>query len=450
MILVSVVGDFYSSVLPVFYEYKDKITKHIIIHDDFKNDLVYARKIINGTTNFINKNILNIKTFSVKIDEDSLFAIEKLIEIIQDYTQENDELLINITDGLANIAVVLSSHFLPNGAKILTYDRYDNEYNILTQTSMKTYKMQTSIPIRDHFILKDIEITAIEGSSIADKYKKDLNILFEKYEADRLLYINSNEENSAFKKIPTGFLYEQYIFNLIRDLNYDDILLGVKIKDKRLEDIYVENEYDILIMKNNHLHMIECKYFKVLDTTALLYKLDSVRESLDEDANIFIISNFDNYNDMQDIPNAKITQTYKRAFTKKVFLRGSPKNDTKLFLEEINSNFSLNSMNIDDLVKMKESYPSIKERRRKEMKSEIQEFLAKTLNLKTDFFDKNQLLLLMQYKTYKQTTKQTIEAMKNEKFKEFIKLINKMITSKQEYISIYDVHSYYLEHIRTK
>ena len=448
MILVSVIGDFYSSVLPLFYEYKDKITKHIIIYDDFKNDIIHARKIINGTTNFIKNQNLNIQTFSIKIDEDSILAIKKVIEILQEHANNYEEFHLNITDGLANIGLLLSNEFLPKGAKILTYDRYDNEYNILTKNSMQTHKMQTSIPIKEHLLLKDIEIVSLEGTALAQRYEKDLTILFEKYEADRAMYVNSTQANSAFTKIATGFLYEQYIFNLIKDLDYDDIQLGVKVKDKRLDGIYLENEYDILLMKNNHLHMIECKYLKVLDTTALLYKLDSVRETLDEDANIFIITDFDIYDETQDLPNSKIAPSYKRAFAKKIYMRGSPRTHKESFIKEVDKNFALHTKNIDKIIQSKESFPSLKSEEREKMKKNIQNYLAKKLNTQMDFFDKSTLLLLMQYKTYKKSTQETIKAMQEPIFKEFILLLNKMLTSKKEYISIYDVYTYYEQHLK--
>ena len=448
MILVSIIGDFYSSILPVFYEHKDKLTKHIIIYDDFKNDLISAKKIIHGTTAFLKKEDLDVTTHAIKIDEDSLDAIAKVITMLKNYTDKYEDFYINITDGLANIGVLLSNEFLPKGAKILTYDRYDNEYNILTNSTMKTYKMKTSVPIKEHLMLKDIEILSIEGTDLANRYEKNLNILFEKYEADRALYVNSEESTPAFRKIQTGFLYEQYIFNLIKDLNYDDILLGVKIKDNRLDDIFLVNEYDILIMKENHLHMIECKYMKVLDTTALLYKLDSVRESLDEDANIFIITNFDNYDEIQDLPNTKISPSYKRAFAKKVFLRGSPRKHIETFIKEIDKTFALQSTNIDEIIDNKESFHSLKDEQRELYREEIQTYLSKKLRLNLNFFERNTLVLLMQYKTYKQTTHETKIAMQNKIFKNFIHLLNKMLTSKQEYISIYDIYDYYEQHLK--
>jgi hypothetical protein len=448
MVLVSIVGDFYSSVLPVFYEHKDKISKHIIIHDDFKNDEVYARKIINGTCSFIEMHNLNIKSFVIKLDEDSYKAMYQVADMLRRHISSGDELLINVTDGLANIGIVLSNIFMPEGAKILTYDRYDNEYNILTSQNMQTYKLKTSIPIKDHLQLKDIKILQMQDTNFADKYENDINILFEKYEADRQLYVNSAESENALKTIATGFLYEYYIYNLIKKLNYDDILLGVKIEDNRTDYITLVNEYDILVMKENHLHMIECKYLKVLDTTALLYKLDSVKESLDEDANILIATNFDNYNETQNISNKDITPLYKRAFAKRIHLRGSPCKDTSIFMKEVDTLFLLNTQDLNVL--KREEYKSLKVPQRKKMQEEILKYLCNMLGKKIDFSDKEELLRLLQYKTYKKATPQIKNIMSNKLFYDFIKLIIKMQTSKQEYVSIYDVYDYYEKNLKTK
>ena len=448
MVLVSIVGDFYSSVLPLFYEYKDKISQHIIIHDDFKNDEVNAKKIINGTHRYINKHNLAIKSFVIKLDEDSYEAIQKVANLLRKHVVHSNELLINVTDGLANIGIVLSNIFMPEGAKILTYDRYDNEYNILTTQSMKTFQIKTSIPIKDHLFLKDIEILNLQDKGFADKYETDINILFEKYEADRLLYVNSFENQPALKNIATGFLYEYYIYNLIKKLNFDDILLGVKIQDNRTDDINIVNEYDILVMKNNHLHMIECKYLKILDTTALLYKLDSVKESLDEDANILIVTNFDTYNETQNIAKKEISPTYKRAFAKRIHLRGNPCTNKMTFIKEIDTLFALQTHSLDSL--QRTTYHSIKEPQRKKMQEEIENYLQKILQKKINFLEQAELLRLLQFKTYKKATPQIKKMMAKKVFEDFIKLLLKMKTSKQEYISIYDVYEYYETHLKAK
>ena len=449
MILVSVVGDFYSSVLPLFYEFKDKISTHIVIHDDYRSDVIAAKKIINGTLAFTKKYDLNIKSFVIKMDEDSFNAASQVNELIANHVKRYEDLYINITDGLANIGVLLSNEFRAKGANIITYDRYDNEYNLLTLDSMQTYKMQTSIPIKDHLLLKNIEVVSTQNSDFALKHERALHLFFEKYEADRTLYMQDPECNDTLLQKPTGFLYEYYIYNLIKELHFDDILLGVKVKDNRLDDIYLENEYDILIMKDNHLHMIECKYLKLLDVTALLYKLDSVRETLDEDANIMIVSDFDIYSETLNRSNIDISQTYKRAFAKKIAVRGSPTKCVKTFIKDVNDTFILKTDNIEDIYAKKINFSSVKEKERVKMKEEIISFLENNLAIKINFFNIQELSRLLSYRTNKQLSIKTKEMMHQEGFEEFIKLIRKSLQSKQEYISTYDLYDYYLNNLKT-
>ena len=71
MTLVSIVGDFYSSVLPLFYEFSPRIKKYIIVYDDFKADVEHARNIFDGTQKFIKEYDFSIETYTVQIDEDS-------------------------------------------------------------------------------------------------------------------------------------------------------------------------------------------------------------------------------------------------------------------------------------------------------------------------------------------------------------------------------------------
>jgi len=343
MVLVSVVGDFYSSILPIYYEFHKEITTHLIVHDDFRSDAVFTQKIVNGTLAFNRENSLNIKTFIIKMDEDSFSAAKSVIGMIEKHLDGYENLTINITDGLANIGVMLSDAFKPKGAKILTYDRYDNEYNILKEQSMKTYKMRTSLSIKSHLQLKNIEILETQDMSFAQKYKKEIALFFEYYSADKVAYKEARGVSRAFEKMPVGFLYEYYIYNLIKDLDYDDILMGVKVCDRVSQEIYSENEFDILIMKENHLHMIECKYRDELDITALVYKLDSIRTTLDEDANILIVSNYEAYMPTVNDTKRSLPASLKRGLANKIHFRGSPVENREQFIADVDDIFKLSA-----------------------------------------------------------------------------------------------------------
>lgn len=450
MVLVSVVGDFFSSVLPLFYEYKNEINRHIIVYDDFKNDALFAKKMIRGTKKFIQKNNLPIETVVIQLDEDSLEAVEKLSQTIASYTNDFEKLYLNITDGLANIGIILSDAFKPKGAKILTYDRYDNEYNILTKNSMQTVKIKSCVPIREHFLLKDVEILSFENSEFAIKYEKEINIFFQKYEADRETFAQKYTKENCLSTVATGFLYEYFIYNLVKKLNYDDILAGVKVKDHRDLDEYLLNEYDILIMKDNHLHMIECKYLKTLDVTALIYKLDSVRETLDEDSKLMIVAGFDTYDELVKKPEKEPPLYYKRASVKKIALRGNPLLHLQDFLKDVDDIFALNTENLEKICEMQERFASIKIIERIKLKAEIRNYLETILLCKRDFFDAKEILQLLQYNTNKNISNATKDVLKNMAcVVELLKLINKMLSSKKEYISIYDVYKFYIQNCRT-
>ncbi len=62
MLLVSILGDFHSSIMPIFYEFKELITKHILIHDNSQYDIKQLSKILKGREFFL----LHYKTQVVK------------------------------------------------------------------------------------------------------------------------------------------------------------------------------------------------------------------------------------------------------------------------------------------------------------------------------------------------------------------------------------------------
>ena len=52
MILISLLGIHDSSIYPILVEFKDKIKKHIIIHDDSKYETTMIKKVMNSQEKF--------------------------------------------------------------------------------------------------------------------------------------------------------------------------------------------------------------------------------------------------------------------------------------------------------------------------------------------------------------------------------------------------------------
>ncbi len=332
MTLVSIVGDFYSSVLPVFYEFSDRITNHIIVYDDDRFDVQKAKKIIKGTKRFIKQNSLPITTYTKSINEDYEKSIEDIVLLALEISDKTEDVYINVTDGLASNAVVLASRYFDKGVHFLAYDRFDNEYNIISQDKMVwRKKMHKKMDIHTHFLLKDIEITQMGDKAEAQQLKKDLSILFQDFKGKKNEFLSEYPNcNEVIKNTNNGFLFEKYIFNLLSDLDHDDIAYGITIEDRHSETKGYKNEFDILIIKENHLHIIECKYKSFSHTKSaqeksnIIYKLDSLRDIIDDDSRILLLTNESRYNYMDNPQGTPNTATsIKRARASNIVIRGS-------------------------------------------------------------------------------------------------------------------------------
>ena len=158
MTLVSILGDFHSSILPISFEFKEKVTKHIIIYDDAGHDVKKSWRILRGQKAFMKSLSSNSKSkyeiVTMQIDEDSYKSIGECYERILTLVSSPKDIYLNATDGLSSIAVVLSSKFLAAGAKVISYDRYANTYNLHTANGMEKHTIEYNMDIGSHLLLK--------------------------------------------------------------------------------------------------------------------------------------------------------------------------------------------------------------------------------------------------------------------------------------------------------
>jgi len=439
MTLVSIVGDFYSNLLPLFYHFKDDITNHIIIYDDYKQDTLQAKKIILGTKRFIEKYNLPITTYTKQIDEDSYSKLELLSEYILSFQSEQEGVVVNITDGFAAIAFTLINRLEQHGVKFLSYDRFDNSYTALSPKSMTTPLKVATMSIEDHFLLKNIDIKERQSLEAAYEHETDIKELFEKYQGKRKFF---RDTNPFVAKTQLGFLYEYYIFNLVKNLDFDDIALGVKVEDNYNGDAF-ENEFDILIMKENHLHMIECKArddFEQNTVSSFIYKLDSVRTTVDEDANMLFLTQDKVYDPFLDGVVKNHISPYHRANARRVFLRGSPIGSVERFLRDVDRIFSLHSQNIDELAP-KSKLPITDATKQKEI---INEYFQKLSGLQIDFFNRTKLSKIFNYKVSYMTNEKVYKMMQNRKNVLLLKRINKM----QDDVELQAHYNYFMINVK--
>ena len=359
MILVSLMGDFDSSILPIFYEFKEQISHHILIHDDGKHDIDKTNRIIQSQHIFKKLYNYSYGITSLKIDEDSVESILKVFNSILEISKKQT-ILFNGTDGLTNVSIIVAGQLFSNNGKFITYDMHENEYNLLTISDMKKYKIINNMQICNHLILKGFEIESYSKPNEMNSRKnqifsltknlsryKDFTTVISNTDYGKItnfddikVILNSIPNTIIDKKFIQGVVFEEYIYWVIKDnLIVDDILCGVKIKF----DHEVQNEFDILFIINNHLHQIECKFVNSLDGERFVYKTHSTIEQLDDEGKGMIVSIGAN-NKIIKGKNIKKQFTdgdFARAKKENIYIYQSKKFDMTIFIENVANFFGL-------------------------------------------------------------------------------------------------------------
>ena len=309
MTLVSILGDFHSSILPISYEFKDEISKHIIVYDDDHGDVKEAERIIGGQKAFFNSlphdSRVKHEIVTLKIEEDSYASILRCLQRIKESANEYSDIYLNTTDGLSSVAIVLSSQLLSVGAKVISYDRYANTYNVHTSKGMEKHRIEHNMDIETHLLMKGYTLLEVADKVVLEKRKhliceltkdltryKEFSNILQKTSFDNIA--GYNDYKALLEKIGTkdqkfiqGTVFEEYIYHLIVDnFDFDDVWTGVKVQFEEA----VENEFDVLMIKDNHLHTIECKLVNKLDGEHFVYKTELIMDYLDDDGKAMILS----------------------------------------------------------------------------------------------------------------------------------------------------------------
>jgi len=286
MTLITIFSYEASSFVPVFYYFKNKIKKHLI----FSKDLEKAENFKKGIEKFCKKYNLDIKNYVFSLDEIDKIPFNSFV---------------NISDAPAFLIYNLSK----KPFTFIDYDIFENTMNIIGKKRV----LLPSVSVEDFFLLKNIKIQK-ENKNFAKKYKDEIIELFEKHhkefndfkiEFTKTKTIPNNSKilkllkkmdiklqyNKVFKLI-TGTLFEYYVYLKLKNLGFDDIEIGVRVLNKSFD-----NEFDLLVMHNNHLNIVECKHKEFnLHFSELIYKYFTLRNIIDYDARAVIVSLIKNYN----------------------------------------------------------------------------------------------------------------------------------------------------------
>lgn len=306
MILISLLGKYDSSIFPILFEFKNQISKHIIIHDDSRYETKKVQEIILSQQKFKEFLSLDFEIHTIKIDEDFYDDIIDCYEqILKLSNHKYENIYFNGTGGLASSTIILSNKLLENGSYFIAYDIFDNGYNLVSRNSMEKKTIKENKDIYTHFLLKGYEIStsgnkieAFKRKNTVFKLCEDLSSLQEfatqiqnKSHNQIKGFSNIKELLSKIDKLEDkmyiqGTIFEEYLYWLIQDnFDFDQVMFNVKVEFSN----QLFNEFDILMIKDNHLHVIECKLRKSVPGEQYIYKLDSVIDYLDDDGKGMIV-----------------------------------------------------------------------------------------------------------------------------------------------------------------
>ncbi len=196
MTLLTILQHDRTKLVPLIFNFKDKIKKHIILYDTAKNDTDVAEEIRHGILMLNEKYSLDSEIEMLMIDEDShgdMLNIQKRLK-----KEQTGSLYLNAAGADTALVVVLSGYVLDNGGKILAYDKQDNSYNIITRNGF------TNHPIEHNMMLDDFLILTAESI----KEESDKEKAYQRRDAIMMLFSDAKRMFKVRKLLDRDKFYE--------------------------------------------------------------------------------------------------------------------------------------------------------------------------------------------------------------------------------------------------
>jgi len=369
MDLITIVHPNKDDYIPVIFEFKDKVNRHILVYD--KADSKYANELKKAIRDIEKIYNLNSQIDTIQIDEDSKIDLLKTIKNLK----VSNNTYLNGSGADIALFVFLSSYVLQNSGKVLAYDIADNSYNIITKNGFENIKIKNLMNIDDYVIMHNDYIESSVDILPLLKYKDRLELLFSdvsklykvyrlikfrdilelefnyKELAQALIDLNIIDSNYNLKVANNflGYLLEKYILLNVIDFDFDDVKYNTIIifdqEQVTKGDIEVKNEFDILVIKDNKMGFIECKMGVNSDAVNTVYKSDSIMEYFGEYAKSIIV-NLQNKNSTRFNKELQYKEGIKfRAKTKNISIYNDYNFDKKEFEKLLIKTFNVKKDN---------------------------------------------------------------------------------------------------------
>jgi len=356
MTLITIINNDLHTLIPIIFEFKNKIKKHILVYDEAKLEKSLVKKLKKGIHKVNVYYNLKQDIELIEVDEDNK---KDMIQLQQSLKLVSDNLYLNAAQSDIALVVILSGYILQHNGIVLSYDKYDNTYNEIRQDGFTNHNIKHNLKLDDYFSFMGYKKISSKDPNEFEGKESHINYLFKTPQKlflstllirkQKIKYLDLASRNALLalgiidkklnftKKKGFGELFEEFIYLKLKRYNFDDIQMSVEIIFD--EQLGVLNEFDIIAIKNNHITIIECKWGSLFSANDIIYKLDSILENFGDDSKGLIVNIQQNYDPTYD--NERVL---KKVFSKSSYSRATYNN------LEIYSDYLYNDLLFSELV----------------------------------------------------------------------------------------------------
>lgn len=313
MTLVSIIGEFDTTILNIINEFRDKIERIILVFDDTIGNAKNLEKYYKVLEKFKKKYSLSYIIENAQIiDEDSSSKIDSMFQIVKTYK----DVVIDISNSLGTTSAYIGTKISSYDLKLIAFNPYDNEYNLINKDGFENHKITRQLSVVDYIESLGYRVKLSEH---IPKNKEDIFALFanfKDFQKARLDLSNNQQIGlNQYGSIPSilqrlniidsdgllidrnyllGGTFEDYMYWIISELGFDDFIAGATIEfdGNSIDGTLVKNEFDILAFKNNRLYLFEFKFKKGiigLELEKLIFKYMALKEHIKNDSKGIIV-----------------------------------------------------------------------------------------------------------------------------------------------------------------
>ncbi|WP_457596797.1 Card1-like endonuclease domain-containing protein [Hydrogenimonas sp.] len=320
MTLVTIAHADRTELIPLLFEHKEEIRRHIVLNDKKEDDRFHADALVRGLGRLKKRYRLKYTIQRIEVDEDDRGEILHLANALP----ADGPVALNAAGADLALTTMVGKALLDRGGETWAYDTQKASYNRIGASTCANHPVQHPMKLDDFFDLMAIE--RFEYASIDPPFEA-LSALFG--DAGRFFRVKSWLLRRQYDRLESlsrpmrvalgrlglytsyrsiskdaaarlGRLFEAYVHDLAQRVGFDDTMTGVTLKfhEARRGDqspLMVTNEFDVMVMHRNRPCIVECKTGLNASTNPLeiVYKVDALMDFFGQASRGLVIHSHD-------------------------------------------------------------------------------------------------------------------------------------------------------------